>query len=311
MSNLTPDRPQRTQWHRLLGRLLELALTPVGVSVETEVQIASDPPRVDILLLRREGDAWTPEQKALLPDGVRDSRAGYILLEFKYSESLTLEGVLQGLGYAYFFRTGRRLSREDVAMFILSARTPRKGRLAELGYVAGEAPGVYDGANIYTGQTRLLVLNELEDAPHNAFIKLFASRRREKAEALQGLKQVRGLPDDLFYLVEGLQMLWSLPKGANMSEVLTPERVIEIGKEAGQLLLQHLSADELDELIAPSYRRSVFEQGLEQGLEQGIAQERKDIVHNMYARGFDMSTIADVTGLSVEQIQTLLNGEDA
>lgn len=302
MSNSTPDRPQRTQWHRLLGRLLELALTPVGISVETEVQITSDSPRVDILLLRREGNAWTPEQKDLLPDGVRDSQAGYILLEFKYSESLTLDGVLQGLGYAYFFRTGRRLNPEDVAMFILSARTPQQGRLNELGYVASETPGVYDGANIYTDQTQLLVLNELGNAPHNAFIKLFASRRRKKLEAMRALSQARGLPDDLFDLVDGLQVLWSLREGVNMGETLTPERVIELGREAKQLLLQHLSAEELDEMIAPSYRQGI--------MEQGVAQERRDIVHNMHTRGFDMPTIADVTGLSVEQVRTLLDSED-
>ena len=309
MSNSTPDTPQRIQWHRLLGRMLELALAPVGISVETEVQITSDPPRVDILLLRRDGDAWTSEQKALLPDGVRDSRAGFILLEFKYSESLTLDGVTQALGYDYFFRTGRRLGRKDVAAFILSSQTPRAGRLVELGYVASEVPGVYNGTNIYTERARLLVLNELRDEPHNSFIKLFASRRREKAEALQGLKQVRGLPDDLFYLVEGLQMMWSLPKGANMSEVLTPERVIEIGKEAGRLLLQNLPAEELDEMIAPSYRQGIFEQGMERGMERGMEQS-KDILLNMHAQGFDIPTIADMTGLSVKQIRALLNGDD-
>jgi len=302
MSNSTPDTPQRIQWHRLLGRMLELTLTPVGISVETEVQVTSDPPRVDILLLRRDGDAWTSEQKALLPDGVRDSRAGFILLEFKYSESLTLDGILQALGYDYFFRTGRRLGREDVAVFILSSQTPRARRLVELGYVTSEISGVYSGANIYAEQARLLVLNELRDEPHNSFVKLFASRRREKAEALRGLKQVRGLPDDLFELVDGLQALWALPKGENMSEVLTPERVVEIGKEVKQLLLQNLSAEELDKLIAPSYRQGIFE--------QGIAQERKNFVHNMHDRGFDIPTIADMTGLSVEQVRALLSGDD-
>ncbi|MEZ4710828.1 MAG: hypothetical protein R3A44_26760 [Caldilineaceae bacterium] len=75
--------PTRTPWHRLLARVLELTLTPVGVSVETEFPIMAEPPKVDIVLLRREGDAWTEEQRALLPDGLRHVTARYIIIEFK------------------------------------------------------------------------------------------------------------------------------------------------------------------------------------------------------------------------------------
>lgn len=53
--------PARTQWHRILGALLEMLLTRFGIIVQTEVQVMSDPPKVDILLLRREGDEWTAE----------------------------------------------------------------------------------------------------------------------------------------------------------------------------------------------------------------------------------------------------------
>lgn len=51
-----PQRGQKTQWHRLLGKHLELLLTPVGITVQTEPQVMSEPPKVDILLLRREGN---------------------------------------------------------------------------------------------------------------------------------------------------------------------------------------------------------------------------------------------------------------
>ena len=95
-----------------------------------------------------------------------------------------------------------------------------------------------------------------------------------------------------------------------MSEVLTPERVVEIGKEARRLMFQNLSAEELDKLIAPSYRQGIFEQGVEQGVEQGMEQS-KEILHNMHAQGFDIPTIADMTGLSVEQVRAFLSRDDA
>ena len=43
----------RTQWHRILGALLELLLTRLGIIVQSEVQVMSDPPKVDIVLLSR------------------------------------------------------------------------------------------------------------------------------------------------------------------------------------------------------------------------------------------------------------------
>ncbi|HRJ41292.1 MAG: hypothetical protein KJZ86_09625 [Caldilineaceae bacterium] len=82
------DEPVSIPWHQLLGKLLELTLTPVDIQVETEVQITSEPPKFDILLLRRKTARWTDQQRALLPDGIRESNAAHHLLEFKYSESV-------------------------------------------------------------------------------------------------------------------------------------------------------------------------------------------------------------------------------
>ena len=50
----------RTRWHRLLGKLLEETLAPVGVTVQTEFPIMSNPPQADILLLRREKEDACP-----------------------------------------------------------------------------------------------------------------------------------------------------------------------------------------------------------------------------------------------------------
>ncbi len=77
------------QWHRLLGTLLERFLTPVGIDVSTNVEVMSSPPEADILLLRRQGRQWSEEQKARLPDGIRDSDAKHILIEFKYTNPST------------------------------------------------------------------------------------------------------------------------------------------------------------------------------------------------------------------------------
>ena len=57
----------RVQYHQLLGSGMQLKLTAVQVFVTTESSILSESPRVDILLLRREGEAWNEAQRARLP----------------------------------------------------------------------------------------------------------------------------------------------------------------------------------------------------------------------------------------------------
>lgn len=49
------------------------------------------------------------------------------------------------------------------------------------------------------------------------------------------------------------------------------------------------------------------EEGLEQGLEQGLAQGRKQLVCEMISRGMTPELISNMTGLSIEEIETLLS----
>lgn len=49
------------------------------------------------------------------------------------------------------------------------------------------------------------------------------------------------------------------------------------------------------------------EEGLVQGLEQGVAQGRKQLVCEMISRGMSPDLISEMTGLSIEEIETLLS----
>ena len=49
----------------------------------------------------------------------------------------------------------------------------------------------------------------------------------------------------------------------------------------------------------------VREQGMQQGLQQGLQQGFHQVVQNAIAKGYDNQTIADITGLSVEEIQQI------
>jgi hypothetical protein len=90
--------------HKALGTLLQELLTPVGITVVTEFQVMAAPPRGDILLLRREQPEWTPAQRVLLPDAIRDSRASHILVELKSTETFGKAALRQASGYDTFYR---------------------------------------------------------------------------------------------------------------------------------------------------------------------------------------------------------------
>jgi hypothetical protein len=174
--------PQKTLWHRLLARLLELILSPLDIEVQPDVSVMTDPPEADILLLRRKTGRWTKAQRAHLPDGIRDSEASHILIEFKYTESFNEAALGQATGYDVFFKRSKKLAASRLQTVLLSAKKPEAKTLTSLGYEATEYPGVYRTQYPIIKNVLLLSLNELSNEPHNLWIKCFASRKKVKKE---------------------------------------------------------------------------------------------------------------------------------
>ena len=54
-------------------------------------------------------------------------------------------------------------------------------------------------------------------------------------------------------------------------------------------------------------REEGLEQGLERGLEQGRNEERLQLIRKMVSRGMSPDLISEMTGLSIEEIETLLS----
>jgi len=237
----------KTRWHRLLGRLLDELLTPVGIEVHTELEVMAVPPKADILLLRRKHPKWTPEQMERLPDGIRDSSADHILLEFKYSESVGLSAFRQAVGYDYFYKDSKELADRQVLTFLVSSKTTRKATLEKFGYSPADRAGVYQSRHPLLESVPLLTLNELSGEPHNAYIKCFASRMQEKKAAFRilGGQNIGPLSEELLWFLQGLWKHWFSKGGAPMKQELTPEQVMEMGRMWGDVYLSTLSAEKV------------------------------------------------------------------
>lgn len=232
------DDTTRVQYHRLLGSGLRLNLAAVEVNVSTESSILSESPRVDILLLRREGPAWTEAQRARLPDGIRDSSAAHVLIEFKYTESVTEDGILQAAAYDLFYRQVQKLSGDQTLPVVLSAKTPQRSRLAKWGYEESER-GVFRTNLPFVGRVMLLTLNRLPTRSNNAIVKLFASRDQERDAGFASLdRSVLEESIDLHAYVLGLSQIFNAEGELDMAEVITPEKVLEYGKRIRELVFE-------------------------------------------------------------------------
>ena len=246
MGQQRKKRPN-TRWHTLFGVLLDSVLTPVGVDVLIDLPVMKTPPEADIVLLRRDSPAWTPEQQAVLPDGIRDNRAGHVILEFKYTQSLTEQALRQAVGYDYFYRASQGLAVHDVHTVVVSAKTPYRGTLRRFGYTTIVKPGVYQSTAPLLGRILVLVSNQLEDTVYNAPVKCFASRKAEQRRAFALLQQYRGkrFSQRFWWLLNGLVGYFFVKRREDAMQIdLTPEYITELGKIWGDAFLAHIPLEQ-------------------------------------------------------------------
>ena len=131
---MTPNAVH-VQSHKVLGTLWLLSLTPVQITVHLEPNLLGELPRADILLLRREGDAWNASAAgAACRMACATARPRHVLVEFKYTESVNETALAQAVAYDHFYRQAEKLPEDQVMTVLLSARTPRKSRLEKWGY---------------------------------------------------------------------------------------------------------------------------------------------------------------------------------
>lgn len=266
----------KTLWHRLLGKLFEIVLSPEGVTVLSELPATSNPPLIDILLLRRESAQWTPQQMALLPDGVRDRHVAHHLIECKLTESLNEESFQQALTYDYLYRQSQQLSSNAVQTYIVSAHTPRSTNIEVWGYQVSDHAGVYVSSLPLLKRVVLLVLNELSDAPHNDFLRLFASRQRVRSSAIQMLlrQPLTKWSAEFWALLFGLQRIYKV-EGADMRKDLTVEEVLEIGEEMRRQVIASAAPEERLLGLAPEERRQVIASAAPEERLLGLAPEER------------------------------------
>ena len=244
----------KTPWHTMFSFVLQELLTPLNIDVHSDFQIMAKPPEADVILIRRKGNAWTDEQKNHLPDGIRDNQASRNILEFKYTESFSTSAMIQTLCYDWLYKQTQKesLMCDDIATYMILSKTPVKSSLNRFGYTPTDKPGVYKTKYEGWSLVTLIVLNELSDEPHNAFVKCFASRQPEKQKAFSAIKAIGSskYSNDLIFAMQGLfNILFKQSKEEMPMEMMSPEKVMELGRQCSDLFLSNLSIDERLNLV--------------------------------------------------------------
>ncbi len=92
----------------------------------------------------------------------------------------------------------------------------------------------------------VILLNELRDVPHNAFVKCFASRPTEKKKAFRALAKMGWsfLTNSLWMFLAGLRRTM-LGQGDEEMKVITPDDVMALGKRMQEALLESMTTEEI------------------------------------------------------------------
>ena len=174
-------------------------------------------------------------------------------MNFKYSESVTAHTFDKVHAYDVLFRDTQKLTKQEVATFILSAKTPRPALLKLYGYEPTEWPGVYQSRALMVNRVGLIVLNELSPTPHNAYVKCFASRKKEQVIAFDTLEGLEvSFPTTLLLFLTTLYRLLSQSGELDMiRKGIKGEDLLKWGEQLQELLVS-LSIKQRLEGIQPA-----------------------------------------------------------
>jgi hypothetical protein len=218
-SNQTED--EFTPWHDYFGGLFKESLIPLDLEVESNYAIGKGPPRVDLLIIRKENTNWTESQLKYLPDGVRQSKRRHIIMELKKTQSISIRSVWQSMGYLNSYLNLKEIEPDEVQVFIISAKTPQKQTLNKLDFVKSSLSGVYQSTSKLAKRLSLICANDLAKTPYNMWIKLFASKQKEKSVALELLfsTHYQSLSNEMKIIIFNVINYWNQTGEYNMEKL--------------------------------------------------------------------------------------------
>lgn len=147
----------------------------------------SESPKIDILLRSRNGQKLTFLQRMLLPDGLRQSDAPHIIMNFAYQEEDNRRPFARTLVCGRYYCDFAQISADDLLLVLLFPEDPDHEILTEFGYQVTKHPGIYQSSLPLFRRQMVIVFGELRNALRNAPFKLFARSQDSRQSAYKTL----------------------------------------------------------------------------------------------------------------------------
>ena len=238
------QQEKKSTAHQCFADLFKTALIPLKIDVKSEFALEKKPVRIDVLIIRKE-KYWTQEQLNYIPDGLRDTKCNHIILELKRTESINIHSTRQIICYLTRYLDIQGLSEEDVQPCLISAMTPQIKTIESLDYIPTELSGVYESKNVLAGNLKLLSANDLSNEPHNVWIKLFASKKKEKLLALKQLMTSfkKSLSEKLSKIIMKILHYWHTEGEYTMEQLM--KDVSQMDDDPVEFIARYLKPEQL------------------------------------------------------------------
>jgi hypothetical protein len=290
---------QATLWHESFADCVMLR-KPGGFEARPEVQLSRRPRRVDLLLLRRDGEH--PDGDARILRGLWPRLGRVTILELKSPVRGFRRSDLIRLGsYGAQYHADHAGELESRAALTLVLVVPRResaleAEIAHLGWHLEPLGNGYAELRGAWYTTFVVFTNDVAEAEHDDFLRIFSDRELQTAEAHHWLEHWLGDhgPRDNERPREGYEEM--ADKLLDMLDKLPPERILHRYKRRGELVklmepeerLAGLAPEERLAGLAPEERLA----GLapEERL-AGLAPEERLALSDEVLRGFSQEFI--------------------
>ncbi|MBI4548093.1 MAG: hypothetical protein HY707_08940 [Ignavibacteriae bacterium] len=193
----------RINWHNAFGQILKHRWTPLGLQVIPEYEVAKNPLKIDVVVIRSEA-VLSERKRGQLPDGIRDYLNAHNIIDFKSThESYGLEELRKTDVYTGLYQIQEGINLDQVTAFAVASMTPKKLLNAISQWVHPQGNGVYV---IESGLIKMILLvpNEMEPKTANDVFELFASHTERSQLAFE-----RMITDSFWYSLDGTLNLFT------------------------------------------------------------------------------------------------------
>ena len=114
--------------------------------------------KADVAFTGDKAKGWTPEvnRNPKMPDGIRQSDASHIFMNFAYDQIDTDLPFMRTMAMGILFRNENNLTEDEVLLIDVFTKEPDPRILEELQFYPTKRPGIYRSKlSIFNNQTRL------------------------------------------------------------------------------------------------------------------------------------------------------------